>query len=301
MDLFLLFLLAGIVCTTISENTIRMFRLKEFQTTIGNNKIRMFRLKEFEKEGVLCQNFSKKCEPCLCLKDEEYYCDCRNLKPETDCLQYHKSGVKVDGIYRIKLNNQYVNVYCDQNTDGGGWTVIQRRVDDSTNFYRNWTEYAIGFGKKTHNFWFGNRNIHLLTTESRNVKGTELRVDMISRYTGEKKYAKYNRFKIGNEDWYDFMITISGYSGNAGDSLTEHNQQRFSTFDRDHDKLPYFNCARAYHGAWWYRKCYFSNLNGAYDALSKLDVSKRINWNSLGFWDYMWTLSFVEMKIRPLV
>jgi hypothetical protein len=42
-----------------------------------------------------------------------------------------------------------------------------------------------------------------------------------------------------------------------------HNGRSFSTKDNDNDERP-DNCAKAYHGAWWYSKCHAANLNGLY-------------------------------------
>lgn len=49
-------------------------------------------------------------------------------------------------------------VWCDLETNGGGWTVIQRRaeaVENAEDFYRTWVEYQNGFGRLDNSFWLG--------------------------------------------------------------------------------------------------------------------------------------------------
>ncbi|KAL5022314.1 hypothetical protein ScPMuIL_001469 [Solemya velum] len=208
--------------------------------------------------------------------------------PPRDCqdLGYLKSGIYTIYPEGTKVG---IRVYCDMDTDGGGWTVFQRRQDDSMNFYRNWNAYQFGFGYLYANFWLGNQQIHTITAQG----WYELRVDLEDFDSG-KRYAKYNLFRI--EDYVtNYRLVIAGYNGNAGDSLSPHNAAPFSTKDRDND-MHSDNCAVLYKGAWWYNKCHSSNLNGIYHAGAHSSYADGVNWQ--GWRGYRYSLKSTEMKVR---
>ena len=171
-------------------------------------------------------------------------------------------------------------------TDGGGWTVFQMREDGSVDFYRNWTDYENGFGDLTGEFWLGLSKIYRLTKEGSNT----LRVDL-EDFEGNTTYANYSTFNVGNSST-EYILTVGGYSGTAGDSLAYHNGMRFSTYDNDND-IWYNNCAQEWTGAWWYKYCHYSNLNGRYFN-APTNNYRGIIWDS---WKST-TLQFSEMKTR---
>ena len=40
-----------------------------------------------------------------------------------DCLQLKSSGFRSSGVYTIYIDDSPVDVYCDMETECGGWTV----------------------------------------------------------------------------------------------------------------------------------------------------------------------------------
>ncbi|GFS20568.1 ficolin-1 [Elysia marginata] len=173
---------------------------------------------------------------------------------------------------------------CDAVTEGGGWVVIQRRSTGNVDFFQNWISYKAGFGSLDGDFWLGNQRIHTLTSRQPH----ELMITL--KYKGVVKFAHYDSFALGNET-SNYKLSIGGYSGTAGDSLHHHKDLAFSTFDRDNDLLT-SNCAQQYHGAWWYRSCQSSNLNGRWG-----DVNQGPRWAAFSGSQ---PVSFSEMKIRPV-
>ena len=173
-------------------------------------------------------------------------------------------------------------------TDGGGWTVFQRRQDGSVDFNRLWHDYEQGFGRLDNEFWLGLRKIHQLTKAG---VANSLRIDL-EDFNSNKPYAKYTAFNISSGI---YIITVDGYSGNASDSLSYHNSLPFTTKDRDNDRHSGENCAVKYKGGWWFNQCHRSNLNGLYrdHPVANYDT---VHW-------YYWTgdcdaLKFAEMKLR---
>ena len=179
-------------------------------------------------------------------------------------------------------------------TDGGGWTVFQRRQDGSVDFYRYWTDYENGFGNLTGEFWLGLSKINRLTKEQPNT----LRVDL-GDFDGNTRYAQYTTFSVGNSTT-EYNLTVGGYSGTAGDSLTNatypsgiHNGMKFTTRDNDNSG---HNCALNWHGGWWLNNCLESNLNGPYYHNPALIHNNGIIWSD---WKgYSYSLKFTEMKTR---
>jgi len=211
------------------------------------------------------------------------------LQEVKDCSDLLKSGQTQSGVYSIDPDGKgSFDVHCDMRTDGGGWTVFQRRQDGSVDFYRGWNDYKSGFGQLTAEFWLGNDKIHRLTAS----RASSLRVEL-EDWNGVRVYAKYGRFNIGDEQT-KYRLEVSSYSGTAGgDSLAYHNNMAFTTKDRDHDRQSTENCAVRWTGAWWYNGCHHSNLNGKYLG-NELD-NRGIRWNAFRG---PLSLKFIEMKLR---
>ncbi|KAM3937259.1 fibrinogen alpha chain-like [Leptodactylus fuscus] len=237
--------------------------------------------------------------------------DC-TAKDCADILQKNSSGGK-SGIFKISPegSNKELSVFCDQDTQLGGWVLIQQREDGSVNFNRTWEDYKNGFGSVDANgkgeLWLGNEYIHLLSQ-----KETILRIEL-EDWSGNQATAEYI-FHLGSES-EGYALHVHDYDGTTGDALvqgskddsqfTSHANMKFSTFDRDSDKWEE-NCAEVYGGGWWYNNCQAANLNGIYYSGGQYDprnnvpyeIENGIVWVLFKPADY--SLKTVRMKIRPV-
>ena len=217
--------------------------------------------------------------------------------PPRDCSQL-AAGVQ-SGVHLIlpglDPSQPPVAAYCDLDTDGGGWTVIQRRADiqPRQDFNLGWSAYRDGFGELDAEFWWGLEKLWRLTGPR--DRKYELRVDLAD-FDGERRHATYREFRVASEaDGY--RLFVAGYTGDAGDSLMMHSGDKFSTRGRDQDESS-GSCAQVYKSGWWFNNCYWSNLNGQYLSGTHGNKLAGVNW---GHWrGDTYSLRDAVMMVRPV-
>ncbi|XP_035989867.1 fibrinogen beta chain [Fundulus heteroclitus] len=283
------------------------------------DKIRL-KIQKLEK-AILAQNENCK-EPC------KTSCPIPVVSGK-ECEDIYRRGGRDSQMYIIQPDPLFppYKVFCDQTTKNGGWVVVQNRLDGSVDFGRRWDEYRRGFGniafgsskgfcETPGEYWLGNDHISQLTR----MGPTEVLIEM-EDWTGAKVHAQYQQFTIQSET-SNYVLAVSGYSGNAGNgflegalelfgenrTMTIHNGMMFSTYDRDNDNWtpgdPSKQCAKEDGGGWWYNRCHSANPNGRYymggaytPQMAKHGTDDGVVWmNWKGSW---YSLKAISMKIRP--
>ncbi|EMP34885.1 Angiopoietin-2 [Chelonia mydas] len=195
-----------------------------------------------------------------------------------DCGAAYKLGLTASGVYTLHFPNATATTraFCDMETSGGGWTVIQHRKDGSVDFHRTWKEYKHGFGSPSGEYWLGNDFIHRLTAQG----SYSLRIQLRD-WDSNEAYSLYEYFHLGSEEQL-YRLHVRDYSGTAGrtSSLSPPGTP-FSTKDADNDRCG-CKCAQMATGGWWFDACGPSNLNGIYYPASPATV--RYNGMKWHYW-----------------
>ena len=147
------------------------------------------------------------------------------------------------------------------------WTTIQQRVNGSLNFMRSWTEYEEGFGSIENNYWAGLESMYHMTESV--PKRLRILLEHFDRSVPD--VAFYETFAVGNAA-SKYQLSISGFTGNIGDSLATSNNMMFTTPDHDNDMKNAENCAAKFKCSWWLNQCFYACLNGEYQ--EKADTGK---------------------------
>ncbi|CAC5423683.1 Fibrinogen-like protein 1,Ficolin-1,Ficolin-2 [Mytilus coruscus] len=207
------------------------------------------------KTSLQCQQ-----NMCKCI-NTQYWNGFLCISKKLECEDIEETN---DGVYFIYPGggDTAVAVYCIMR-QAKKWTVIQRRANGSVDFYRTWLEYKMGFGSAYGEYWLGNDNINLISTN----KHHELSIYMQTE--SDNRTANYSTFFVENEG-SKYRLAVTGYSGDAGDSMNKNgdsgksNEQPFTTKDRDNDNEVFYNCAEKYISGWWFNSCYSADFNRAY-------------------------------------
>ncbi|CAF3329821.1 unnamed protein product [Rotaria socialis] len=213
-----------------------------------------------------------------------------------DCSEVYLAGKRTSGMYEIwpRTSPKPFRVFCDMDTDGGGWTVLQRRGDynQQSNFFVTWSSYKRGFGDLNRDFWLGNEKIHALTNQDE----YRLHIDM-EDFNDQSRFVDYEWFFVTDEQT-KYTLNLGRYmtTSTGGDSLSYNRGMRFTTRDQDNDQSMSGQCAENYKSGWWHAGCTLANLNGLY-LRGNDSTATGVFWNNwLGA---KYSLKSCAMKVRP--
>ena len=150
---------------------------------------------------------------------------------KADCAEILASDpASSSGVFSILPagTQQIKQVWCDMDTDGGGWTVFLKRVNGSADFYQDVAAYTQGFGNVNGEYWLGLDALHALTA----TKTYQLRADM-SDWDGASAHSLHASMVVADAS-DEYRLTVGAFLGrDGGDCLLINQNMTFSTKNAD--------------------------------------------------------------------
>ncbi|XP_063863269.1 microfibril-associated glycoprotein 4-like isoform X2 [Scylla paramamosain] len=206
----------------------------------------------------------------------------------SDCADLLMAGVKVSGVYYIYPFTGPIQVWCDMETDGGGWTVFLKRQGqtDQLDFNRTWEEYKAGFGDPYEEYWLGLEMLHIMTYGRMYSVRLDLETTELKR-----EHATYENIKVDSEE-EKYKAILAGREN--GSPKTRYcfrywSYKFFTSIDRDYDSYHQGNCANMLGGGWWYYNCKYFNPTSTYKEHIELTCPYSVQLN----------VTRLQLKIRP--
>ncbi|XP_075706085.1 angiopoietin-related protein 5 isoform X5 [Rhinoderma darwinii] len=232
--------------------------------------------------------------------------DCTDIKDN-----FGTNSKAPSGIYIIQPEGTHSSfeAFCDMDYRGGGWTVLQKRIDGTIDFQRTWLDYMEGFGELSGEFWLGLRKTFCIL----NQKNTSFMLNIaLEAEDGSSAYATYDNFWIEDEKTA-FILHVGRYFGTAGDAIRgnrkeeSQNAMPFSTYDVDNDNC-YPSCSfndtkvtscsqHKGRSGWWFSQCGLANLNAVHRVTRGVDISG-IHWDTWKENNTTIKIKSVSMKIK---
>uniref|UniRef100_A0A914V0F0 Fibrinogen C-terminal domain-containing protein n=1 Tax=Plectus sambesii TaxID=2011161 RepID=A0A914V0F0_9BILA len=246
------------------------------------------------------RNFSCGC-PDDSVRTGNGVCRRANERPSADCadiqIQDTSATTGLYTIYRLNCPNSTgcpLTVNCDLKTNGGGYTLIQKRTSASDDFFQNWDDYRDGINKADEaNYWIGNSLLYELTSGP-NGTAYELLIKLWPATTNQLVEVQYSSFQVGSEA-QNFLLTLGLLTQGPSDDMAINRNRPFGTRDRDTDQMSSVTCGVWLRSGWWFGdQCQpDGDLNVPYGVVPDYDHLNGIKWGNV-------RMNKVEMFIRPV-